>query len=58
MDEMIHAFEQLKEDDWQSKFYSGDGESFTVDEKGLDEEDKRIHNGLRLFGKYYRNLWD
>ena len=58
MDEMIHAFEQLKEDDWQSKFYSGDGESFTVDEKGLDEEDKRIHNGLRLFGKYFRNLWD
>ena len=58
MDEMIHAFGQLKEDDWTARFYTEDGDSFTVDEKGLDEEDKRIHNGLRLFGKYYRNLWD
>ena len=58
MDEMIHAFEQLKEDDWTARFYTEDGDSFTVDEKGLDEEDKRIHNGLRLFGKYFRNLWD
>jgi len=58
MDEMIHAFGQLKEDDWQAKFYYDESGSFNVDEKGLDEEDKRIHNGLRLFGKYFRNLWD
>ena len=24
----------------------------------LDREEERIQNGLRLFGKYYRGLWD
>jgi len=29
-----------------------------VDEAGLKEYHARIANGLRLFGKYYQNLWD
>lgn len=47
MDEMIWAMDQL------------------VNEDKVDPEvwyskpfNDRIHNGLRLFGKYYRSLWD
>jgi len=29
-----------------------------VDHKGLKAHNARIDNGLRLFGKYYRALWD
>ena len=29
-----------------------------VDHEGLDAHNERIKNGLRLFGKYYRTLWD
>lgn len=53
LDEMIWSFEQLVEDD-DSKFYSGD--KFDRDAYGKHQD--RIDNGLRLFGKYYRGLWD
>lgn len=29
-----------------------------VDWDGLEAHHKRINNGTKLFGKYYRNLWD
>jgi hypothetical protein len=29
-----------------------------VDWDGMKEHNKRINNGTRLFGKYYRGLWD
>lgn len=45
IDEMIWAFEQIINDD-------------NVDLEGLDDHNKRIENGTRLFGKYYRSLWD
>jgi hypothetical protein len=45
IDEMIWAFEQIVDDN-------------NVDREGLDDHDKRIENGLKLFGKYYRSLWD
>jgi hypothetical protein len=55
MDELIWTFEQLKNDNDYDLFYS--------DEKGwnreaMDAHHERIKNGLRLFGKYYRALWD
>lgn len=31
---------------------------FWIDTNGLKEYNDRIDNGLRLFGKYYRGLWD
>lgn len=31
---------------------------YRVDEEGLERHERMIKNGLRLFGKYYRNLWD
>lgn len=42
LDEMIYAFSILNDDD----------------KVWIHEDDKRVNNGLRLFGKYYRGLWD
>jgi len=55
MDEMIWTFDQLAN--------GNDGLEFYSEENGWDienhtEYEKRIKNGLRLFGKYYRGLWD
>ena len=70
MDEMIWAHEQLLDDDGDSKFYdhslahdpnddiNQQIRKIKVDRKGLEAHHKRINNGLRLFGKYYRGLWD
>jgi hypothetical protein len=37
-----------------------DGPNHTAkfDVEGYQAHSKRIDNGLRLFGKYYRGLWD
>jgi hypothetical protein len=77
MDEMIWAFEQLINDDWEDQYYTGesdyqfekrdDGLSELVkgpkhtqewDREGWTKHHERIDNGLRLFGTYYRGLWD
>lgn len=70
MDEMIWAFEQIVDDDSDDQFYDhskvDENESdinkrvkqLKVDREGLETHHKRIENGLRLFGKYYRSLWD
>lgn len=70
MDEMIWAHEQLINDDGDSKFYDHSKadnpnddlttqiKKIKVDRKGLVAHHERIQNGLRLFGKYYRALWD
>ena len=31
---------------------------YWVDREGIKEYNERINNGIRLFGKYYRGLWD
>ena len=58
LDEMIFTFSMLKEGDWDFKIYEKyDGwtdEAFAEREK----TQKRIQNGLRLFGRYYQALWD
>jgi len=54
--EMIWAFEQIVEDN-EAKFFEGlSHEDF--DRKGYEEYHNRINNGLKLFGKYFRGLWD
>lgn len=67
MDEMIYAFEQKCMDDWQEPYYGEwiedeskplGGYSKDTDYEGMRENQARISNGLRLFGKYYENLWD
>lgn len=55
MDEMIWTFEAMSSDD-DLMFY--DAKTGKFDMKGYKKYQKRINNGLRLFGKYYRSLWD
>ena len=69
LDEMIWAFEQLVDDNHDNKFYdhskvdeSADLQQqlsqIKFDKKGYMAHQERISNGTRLFGKYYRALWD
>jgi hypothetical protein len=53
MDEMIWAFEQICDDDNDAQFYKNG-----FDVEGYQKHHDRINNGTRLFGKYYRGLWD
>lgn len=39
-------------------FKEGPNHTYKCDYDGLAEEWKRVDNGLRLFGKYFRSLWD
>lgn len=39
-------------------FVKGPNHTHKTDEKGLKDHHKRVKNGLRLFGRYYQNLWD
>lgn len=77
LDEMIWAFENIANDDWESQFHTGTPDSYfekmedgnylmvkgEKDTSHFDIEaykvyDARISNGTRLFGRYFRNLWD
>lgn len=70
LDEMIWSFETINDLDAAEKQFYGpllrseieDG-SMTLeyewqDEEGLRAHHERLDNGFRLFGKYYRSLWD
>jgi hypothetical protein len=56
MDEMIWTFDTLKTDRDHELFYNEETGQYNFE--GQKEHDKRIQNGLRLFGKYFRALWD
>jgi len=56
MDEMIWTFDQLANHDDTLSFY--DLEKDVYDYEGSKKYNNRIENGLRLFGRYYRGLWD
>lgn len=71
LDEMIWTFEQLCMDDHEAPFYTHMTKTIDwdkdinksirnikVDHKGLKAHNARIDNGLRLFGKYFRAMWD
>ena len=66
MDEMIWAFEQKQDDDWESAYYKYEedpSEMFGLklvwsDDEGRKAHQARMTNGFKLFGKYYENLWD
>jgi hypothetical protein len=36
----------------------GPNHTYKCDYDGMKKVQDRIENGYRLFGKYYRNLWD
>jgi hypothetical protein len=50
LDEMIWAFEQIATDN--------DGLDISIKKSEYKKFQARIDNGTRLFGKYYRCLWD
>lgn len=70
LDEMIFAFEHLVDDSWEEQFWTGKhGTGKSIEEmmststrewnkEGQRLVEERINNGLKLFGKYYRALWD
>ena len=69
MDEMIWAHSQIIDDNGDRQFFDHSEvddkaplldqvAKVKVDREGLDKHHERIDNGLRLFGKYYRSLWD
>lgn len=69
LNELIWTFEQISNDDSTDQFYDHSAVDhkanindqigqIKVDRAGLEEHERRINNGLMLFGKYYRSLWD
>lgn len=52
LDEMIWAFKEISDDEWESKFFDGGH-----DVAGATAHKARIQNGLRLFSTYYLSLW-
>ena len=70
LNELIWTFEQLCDDqDGEGQFYDHSEslkekdfnlsiQKLKVDREGLYAHQKRIDNGLILFGKYLRTLWD
>ena len=54
MDEMIWTFEQMVEDG-NDDIYFKNG---VLNVEGWKAHNKRIDNGTRLFGVYFRGLWD
>lgn len=74
MDEMIWAWEQIKKGDTDNQFAKDKDPQYPRDEPGISFEamikrttydfdamkahETRIQNGLCLFGKYLRGLWD
>jgi len=60
--EMDHYSEACAWDEnGKAKMYTmkeGPNHTYKCDYEGLRKEQARIDNGLRLFGKYFRNLWD
>lgn len=58
-DEFFHEEELLAEEDApESDDFMLRMGRIRIDEEGMKAHHDRIQNGLRLFGKYYRGLWD
>jgi hypothetical protein len=58
MDEMIWAFEQTIDDSNEESYFDFSVKPYAYDREGHLKHEERIDNGILLFGKYYRGLWD
>jgi hypothetical protein len=63
IDEIIWAFEQVIDEEWELQYHNNglelpDSWTWDIDWIGIRQHQARIDNGLKLFGKYYENLWD
>lgn len=56
LNEMIWTFEQLIDEDAEEKFFEPNDKTFKHPE--WEAYNNRIDYGCRMFGKYYRSLWD
>jgi hypothetical protein len=61
--EIEWTFEQLVDQEKENQFFSGgwfdkNGGEVKIDSAGLKAYHDRVQNGLILFGKHFRNLWD
>lgn len=50
-------FEKIEGSEY-SELVTGPNDTFKVDREAMKIWAKRMDNGTRLFGKYYKNLWD
>ena len=72
LDQMIWAFEQHANSNWEEQYYSGEvdmqindqgymidgpNHTFKIDRDAMTKHQEAMRNGLRLFGKYYECLW-
>ena len=53
-----HDLQWKKLENGMSQMLHGPNDTYKCDYEGLALEWKRVDNGLMLFGKYFRNLWD
>lgn len=58
IDEMIWAFEQIVDYNSDDKFFDYSTTPPSYNNANHVKHDARIQNGIMLFGKYFRNLWD
>lgn len=54
----VHDIRFETMEDGLNKMVKGPNDTYECDYDGLKKEQDRIDNGLRLFGRYYRGLWD
>ena len=53
-----HETFTVKREDGMYEWVKGENNTFKVDHEGINKVNDRINNGTKLFGKYYRGLWD
>ena len=53
-----HETLTVKREDGLYEMIYGENNTFKVDHEGINKVNDRINNGTKLFGKYYRGLWD
>jgi hypothetical protein len=53
-----HETFTIKREDGLYEMIKGENDTFTIDHEGMKKVNDRIQNGLRLFAKHYRGLWD
>jgi hypothetical protein len=53
-----HETLTVKREDGLYEMIKGENDTFTIDHEGMKKVNDRIQNGLRLFAKHYRGLWD
>ena len=58
MNEMIYAFEEMNNGFKRELKFFSKKKPIKLDRDAYEAYHNRINNGLRLFGKYYRGLWD